>query len=442
MSCDAPTPRAGGMRLLVCADVHIGRRSGGLPAELAEELTPAAAWERTVAYAISARVAALVVCGDLADETNAFYEALAPLERAAAALAAAGIPFVVVAGNHDWDVLGRLADSTRAGEVTLLGRGGRWQHLDLLQAGGGRVRLFGWSFPQRAVLESPLPDFPLEDIEPGTVNLGFLHADLNASGGGYCPVSRAALLAVPVDGWVLGHVHQPTPVAALTGRPWVVYPGSLQGLDAGVGERGRHGPWLLEVGAAGVQARPVSLAAVRYDECSVLLDGARSTGELQVLLTQTLRRHVAAIRQDDSSLRCAVVRLCLGGRTALARQVIEEQLRELQQVSDLGDGLRVVLDGWSVRTLPPLDLEALRQTQTPLGAAVRLWLELCGQTPLEAGTSAALAGLQEHLAEYAARGYTSLGPARPDLAYCRELLAAQTERLIEALYSQKERSDG
>ncbi len=433
---------AGALRILVCADVHIGRRSGGLPAELAEELTPAAAWERTVAYAISARVAALVVCGDLADETNAYYEALAPLERAAAALALAGIPFIAVAGNHDWDVLGRLADSAPAAGLTVLGRGGHWQHLDLAGTGGGRVRLFGWSFPQRTVAESPLPDFPLGDIEPGTVNLGFLHADLNASGGGYCPVSRAALLAVPLDGWVLGHVHQPTPVAAVAGRPWVLYPGSLQGLDAGPGERGRHGPWVLEVGPDGVRAWPLPLATVRYEECSVVLDGTRSTGELQVLLTQTLRRHVAAIRQDDPALRCAVVRLCLGGRTTIARQTIEEQLRELQQVNDLGDGVRVALAGWSVRTLPPIDVEALRRTPTPLGAALRLWLELSGQTPLEAGTNAALAGLQEQLAEHAARGYASLGPARPDLAYCREVMTAQTERLLEALYSQKERSDG
>jgi DNA repair exonuclease SbcCD nuclease subunit len=432
----------GALRILACADVHLGRRSGGLPVELAEELTPAAAWERTVAYAISERVAALVVCGDLADEANAYYEALAPLERAAAALAAAGIPFVTVAGNHDWDVLGRLADAAPAGAVTILGRGGRWQHLDLIGAGGERVRLFGWSFPQRTVTESPLATFPLGDIDPGSASLGLLHADLNAAGGGYCPVSRAALLAVPLDGWVLGHVHQPTPVVALTGRPFVMYPGSLQGLDAGVGERGVHGPWLLEVSGAGVRPRPMPLAAVRYDECAVDLDGARVTGEVQVRLTQAVRDYAAAARAATPGLRCTVLRLRLGGRTGVSRDAIEEQLRELQQIGDLGDGLRVVLDDWSVRTLPPIDLAGLRTAQTPLGAAVRLWLELTSPAELDARTQAALADLQGRLADYAARGYATLGPARPDLGCCRDLLAAQAERLIEALYAQKERADG
>ena len=430
------------IRILACADVHIGRRSGGLPAELAAELTPAAAWERTVAYAIAERVTALVVCGDLADEGNAYYEALAPLERAAAALAAAGIPFVAVAGNHDWDVLGRLADSVAPGALTLLGRGGHWQHLDLVGTDRERMRLFGWSFPQRRVLDSPLATFPLGDLEPGMASLGLLHADLNASGGGYCPVSRAALLAAPVDGWVLGHLHQPTPVEALSGRPWIMYPGSLQGLDAGVGERGRHGPWLLEVSAVGVRARPVPLAAVRYDECTVDLEGARATGEVQVRLTQAVRAYATTARAETPGLRCAVLLLRLSGRTTVSRPAIEEQLAELRQVGDLGEGLRVVLESWSVRTLPPIDLAALRTTQTPLGAAVRLWLELTGTAELDAGTTAALAGLQERLADHASRGYASLGPARPEAPYCRDLMATQAERLIEALYAQKERADG
>jgi DNA repair protein SbcD/Mre11 len=431
-----------GLRILACADVHIGRRSAGLPADLAEELTPAAAWERTVAYAISERVAAVVVCGDLADETNAYYEALGVLERGASALAAAGIPLIAVAGNHDWDVLGRLADSAPPGAVTVLGRGGRWEHLDLVDAEGQCVRLFGWSFPQRSVTDSPLAAFPLADIDPARAALGLLHADLDAAGGTYCPVSRAALAAVPLDGWILGHVHQPTPAAAVTGRPFVMYPGSLQGLDAGPGERGAHGPWLLEVLTTGVRARPVPLGLLQYDEYAVDLDGARVIGDVQLRLTQALREYVAAAQAQTPGLRCAVLRLRLGGRTAVPRVAIEEQLRELTQAGDLGGGVRVVLEAGTVRTMPPLDLAALRTTPTPLGVAVRLWLELTGEGALEPATNAAVLDLQERLTDFAARGFASLGPTRPDLRTCRDLLASQAERLIEALYAQKEGSDG
>lgn len=428
-------------RILACADVHIGRRSAGLPAELAAELTPAAAWERLVAYAIRQEVDALVVCGDLTDEANSYFESLGPLERAVRALAAARIPFVTVAGNHDWDVLGRLADSA-TGPITVLGRGGRWEHVDITGRAGDRVRLFGWSFPQRAVLEPPLASFPRADVVPGMASLGLLHAEVGASGGRYCPVARSALTAMPVDGWVLGHVHQPTPPAAVGGRPFVVYAGSLQGLDAGPGERGAHGVWEIEAVPGGVRARFAPLAAVQYDECEVGLAAADSAGEVQVRLAQALREYAVAARQANPFLTHAVVRLCLTGRTAVPRDLISEQLLALQQSGDLGTSVRLILDAWSVRTLPPIDSDALRNAQTPLAAAVRLWQELTGAAALGAATQAALESLRDRLGEHAARAYPALGQARPDAQTCRELLAAQTEQLIEALYAQKERADG
>lgn len=429
-------------RILACADVHIGRRSAGLPADLAAELTPAAAWERLVAHAIRQRVDALVVCGDLADEANSYFESLAPLERAARLLAEAGIPFIAIAGNHDWDVLGRLTEAA-AGPVTVLGRGGRWEHTDVLgRAAGDRVRLFGWSFPQRAVTESPLAEFPLQDIESGMASIGLLHAELNAAGGRYCPVSRAALEAVPLDGWVLGHVHQPTAPGAAGGRPFVVYPGSLQGLDTGPGERGVHGVWEVEALPTGVRTGFVPLTALQYDECTASMDGVTSAGAAQVRLTQVLRDYAGTAREANPTLTCAVLRLRVAGRTALPRHLIMEQLQALQASGDLGVGVRLVLDEWAVRTLPPIDVETLRHTQTPLGAAVQLWLELTGEAGLAPATLAAVEALRARLAEHAARAYPALGEARLNTQTCRDLLAAQTERLIEGLCAQKERADG
>ena len=104
--------------------------------------------------------------------------------------------------------------------------------------------------------------------------------------------------------------------------------------------------------------------------------------------------------------------------------------------------MRLVLDEWAVRTLPPIDVETVRHTQTPLGAAVRLWLELTGEAGLAAATLAAVEALRARLGEHAARAYPALGEARLDTQTCRDLLAAQTEQLIEVLCAQKERADG
>jgi hypothetical protein len=268
-----------------------------------------------------------------------------------------------------------------------------------------------------------------------------LHADLNATGGRYCPVSRGALDAVPLAGWLLGHLHQPTPPAAAGGTPFVVCTGSLQGLDGGPGEGGPHGAWEVEASAAGVETRFLPLAAVQYDPCTVDLNGADTTGEVQVRLMAALRDQAAAAQRLNPALRCLVLRLCLGGRTAVPREVLVEQLQALQQAADLGTAARIVLEAWALRTLPLLDLEALRAAPTPLGAAVRLWHELTGAEGLSPASQAALGALQERLAEHAARAYPDLGPAHPDVGFCRELLAEQAEGLIEALHAQKAVAD-
>ncbi len=429
------------VRILACADVHLGRRSAGLPADLAASLTPAAAWERLVQRAVRERVTALLVCGDLVDESNAYFEALAPLERAAEALAEAGTALVVIAGNHDWDVLERLAASTSL-PIRVLGRGGRWGHLDLAGSAGERLRLFGWSYPERAVTASPLAAFPVQDVLPGAVNLALLHADLEACGGRYCPVSRAALTALPVDGWLLGHRHLPSAAPAPGAGPFVLYAGSLQGLDTGPGERGSHGVWSIEAGPGGTRVDWLPLAAVQYDDLVISLDGVADSGALQIHLAEALRRHLAAARAVSPGLSCAVLRLCLRGRTALSRAAIAAQLEALQESPDVGGAVRCGVTSWSVRTLPPLDMALLRRSQTPLGAACRLWEDLAGEGPLGASAQRAVEALQERLGAYAARACPGLEASPPALAVCRDLLSERTERLIEALVAQKEPRHG
>lgn len=428
-------------RILACADVHLGRRSAGLPPDLAASLTPAAAWERLVQQAVREQATALVVCGDLVDEANAYFEALAPLERAALALAEVGTALVVIAGNHDWDVLERLAASASV-PIHVLGRGGRWSHLDLTGPAGERLRLFGWSYPERAVTASPLAAFPSHEVLPGAANLALLHADLEASSGRYCPVSRAALTALPVDGWLLGHRHRPSAAPAPGAAPFVLYAGSLQGLDAGPGERGSHGAWAIEAGQGAVEVRWVPLAAVQYDDLAVDLDGVADTGALQGRLAAALRQHLAGAAATQPGLVSMVLRLRLQGRTALPREAIAEQLEALRQTSDVGGALRCVVESWSVRTLPPVDLAVLRRSPTPLGAACRLWEELNGTGEPGVAAQRALEALQERLAEAAARACPGLEAGRPALAVCREILAEQTERLIEALLAQKEPRHG
>src|SRR5262245_1795132 len=123
-------------KLLCIGDMHLGRRPARLPADLevdASELGPAAAWKRCTAFAIAERVDAVLLAGDVVESANRFFEAFGVLERGVRELEAAGIRTIGVAGNHDVEVLPRLADEIAG--FHLLGRGGRWESVEVARDG-------------------------------------------------------------------------------------------------------------------------------------------------------------------------------------------------------------------------------------------------------------------------------------------------------------------
>ena len=84
-------------------------------------------WEMIVDRAITETVDAVALSGDIVDQDNRFFEATGPLERGILLLASKGIHTFAVSGNHDYDVLHRLADSIGSEHFHLLGRGGQWE---------------------------------------------------------------------------------------------------------------------------------------------------------------------------------------------------------------------------------------------------------------------------------------------------------------------------
>src|SRR5688572_5171381 len=106
----------GPLRILCTGDLHVGRR----PSRLAEHIDArrcscASVWNDIVEYALRERIDLLLVSGDWVDRENRFYEAFGPIERGLRVLDGAGIDTVAVAGNHDFDVLPRLADQLGKG---------------------------------------------------------------------------------------------------------------------------------------------------------------------------------------------------------------------------------------------------------------------------------------------------------------------------------------
>ena len=179
------------MKILAVGDIHLGRTPTRLPLELAAQARrfgPAVAWERTVEAAIDAGVRAVLLAGDVVDRDDDFFEAYGQLARGVQRLADADIGVMGVAGNHDVKVLPRLAGEIPA--FRLLGAGGEWEHCEIAD-GRESLTVWGWSFPQARVMQSPLPEAPFKRRRG--LNLGLLHCDRGAGASPYAPVTGTEL---------------------------------------------------------------------------------------------------------------------------------------------------------------------------------------------------------------------------------------------------------
>lgn len=367
-------------RLLAVGDMHLGRAPARVPAAVATAgrdaggLGPAGAWSRVVDFAVAQRVAAVVFAGDLVESSNARIEAWGLLERGVRRLADAGIPAVAVAGNHDVDVLPRLA--ARIPGLYVLGGGGRWEQRIVGGEPGPPVRIVGWSHPGAPVHQSPLDD-PLPPAQgAAAVSIGLLHADLDQPRSRYAPVSRRELQRAGCDLWLLGHVHQPSLADGADG-PRVGYLGSVVGLDRT--ETGRRGPWLLRVDPTGrIRLEHQPLAPLRWEDADVAVDDLHDpVEEVEGAVFAALRAALARIGPELGNGGAVGVSVRLSGRcrdfAGLRAAVARLDELAIPAGSDrAGAFVAHVADA----TRPARDLAALARTADPPGLLARRLLDL------------------------------------------------------------------
>lgn len=367
------------MRLLLTGDIHIGRSSTGISSPVGrDDLRAAAAWSRIVDLAIQEEADLVCLSGDIVDKENKFWEAIGPLERGVERLAGAGIRTVAVGGNHDYDVLARLADQLPPEDFHLLGRRGKWERLTIEEDGRRALHVDGWSFPKERVYDSPLETY---DLEPDTSTpiLGIVHGDLDVADSPYAPLDTDRLLSLAPNAWLLGHIHKPALKTSPAGS-WILYPGSPQALD--FGEPGLHGAWLLEVdGRIGApEQRPIS--TVRFDYLDVDVTGAESEEDVEGVILRAIRE-AAQTRSDEGApyLKSLSLRLNVTGRTALAHKIGEITARLVDDLDLPVGATTVVVNRVRVTAIPNVNLHEYAGAQSAPGAVARLLLGLEAQEP-------------------------------------------------------------
>ena len=363
-------------QLLFVGDIHLGRQPDRLVdvGPDTSALAPTEAWKRVVTYALDNAVSAVVLAGDVVDNDRDRFEAYGHLERGIQRLAAADIPVIAVAGNHDGIVLPRLAKSLGHSGFKLLGVGAKWERIEL--GSDPPVDLLGWSFPSRHWKANPLRSPGLAesiaDRRPTAALLGVLHTDL---GGGasspYAPVSASELEQErEVDGWFLGHIHKPGELH--TARP-IGYLGSLVGLDRG--ETGARGPWLVTVEGRGqVSAKQVPLGPVHWEAAEIdVTDMPEDTAGAEDFLRTCVQEHFMEMQRDrpeltETALRVVAVSITFKGQPKTGRHVRDFINQFTPATLCFGHGSQT----WAAakltdRTRAPVDLQRLMSQNNPLG---------------------------------------------------------------------------
>ncbi|MEQ9616829.1 MAG: DNA repair exonuclease [Phycisphaerales bacterium] len=362
------------LRLLIAGDLHLGRASSRVTAQSDSDVTARAALDRLVDAAIRENADLLCLTGDVADDSNRFWEALGPLTRGITRLAEEGIVTLAVSGNHDHDVLPRLAAQLDSQAFRLLGREGNWERYTHEVNGSPVLHVDGWSFPQEHVRLSPVDTYePRHDAAVPTVAM--VHGDLDVATSPYAPLERQQLLSLPILGWLLGHIHAPM-CEEQYDRPFLVYPGSPQALDPG--EPGEHGAVLAELQHGRFSPlRRIPLSTVRYDALDVDLSGVEDESAFARRVREDIEDCASSAAEEGNGvLKHLSLRLTLTGRTAIAGDLRTEARGLENDFETTVDGVHVAVDRVRLDVLPEIDLEEHAQTNTPPGMIARLLLDI------------------------------------------------------------------
>ena len=422
------------LRLLAVGDLHLGRQPGSLPEDLRERDAarahgPAEALRRLVQRAIEESVDAVLLAGDLVEDEQDFFEAYRDLHRAVSDLTHAGIRVIGVAGNHDVQVLPRLADELP--DFHLLGRKGQWETLTLGGGDGTEVLLHGWSFPESEVRRSPLAGKTFATDH--RLQLGLLHCDRDQSGSYHGPVTTAELNNAGLDAWLLGHIHKPD---SLSPQSPSGYLGSVTALRRT--ESGARGPWLYTLSNTAIESvEQWLLAPLRWETLEVDLTGLQQADEIAGRLMQALQTRAARLVAEGARADAVGLRVDFTGRTGLREQC--QRILENEQLDHIpAEGMRWFVGRWQFHTRPDLDLTALAKEKSPAGLLAER-LRLLDEAPENAQRRALIERARDRLAEVAAdSAWQPLGNPQPDDRQTEVWLRESLSMAIERLLAQRE----
>jgi len=297
-------------KFLHAADLHLDSPLQGLAAKsagLAERIEDASrrALDQLVDTAVTEGCRFVVLAGDIFDgelrniKTGLYF--VSRMRR----LSEAGIAVSIVLGNHD--AANGFLDKLKFAEGVHVFSKKKAESIRLSDVG---AVIHARSFPQEDVRENLARTYPA--AEPGLFNIGVLHTACQGSEAYHAPYAPCSLEELVNHGyhyWALGHVHAS---AVLSERPYVVYPGNLQGRH--IRETGPKGAFLVTVeDKEVVELEHRALDVCRWTVADIDISGCAGRADLVARTQEHLR---SAIGEAEG--RAIAVRVGITGESALS----------------------------------------------------------------------------------------------------------------------------
>ena len=353
------------MKFVHAADLHLDSPMRGLeqyeraPREKMRDATRRAL-ENLVDLCIDESAAFLLIAGDLYDGDWKEYGTGLFFSSQMSRLNTAGIPVVMIRGNHD-----AQRQMTRSLKLPPNVRDLAVNAPESVPIPNTNVIVHGQGFAERVISHDLAAGYP--HAKEGAFNIGLLHTSLTGRAGHepYAPTSLETLKSKGYQYWALGHVHA---FEVALSYPHVVFPGNLQGRHAR--ETGPKGAVLVEVdNDRVVRVDHRALDDVRW--CVAGVDLSEATDFDDALLH--VSNAIAELVSENAHLTLAI-RIVLEGATPAHTEITTAREKFINEVrnacfvahGDLGWIEKVVLS-----TTAPLDLARARSRTDAAGELAR-----------------------------------------------------------------------
>lgn len=349
-----------GIKILATADLHLGKQSSDI---IGKHASTKFTLERIVNYCIHKNVDVLLLCGDVVDWDNRYFEAYGPLQDAFDTLREHDVEVFLVAGNHDFDVLPQIIRTGNNKHVHLLGSNEKWEVREFTKR-DQTIQFVGWSFAQRYVNKSAMLSWDSSILNPNYQTIGLLHGDVGTFNSQYGPINLDDLRPTNIALWLLGHIHKPQQLA---NHPIVRYTGSPQALSAK--EPGIHGALLITVMPnQPPEVEQIAMSPVRYENISIDITGVVNEEEIRNKVVYSLKEDAEKRIIELEEVLSLVYNITLVGKSSRQRNIDAWSRTFVEHTDRLETDTSISVRRVETQITPEVtDLNQLAQQSSPAG---------------------------------------------------------------------------